>query len=139
LYRAANLIRERTHHQWMSRINIIMMDHRIGMLSPRFPEHPTKLLALTQAEIQRRRDNESLGARFNLQIFDSRKPHIRIESQNARASLTDTFELHRRRGKIAGDYESRHTAPITPAFHQSGRASPSSPAHPPWREQLPAR
>jgi hypothetical protein len=46
LYRAANLIRECTNYQRVSGINIIVMDHGIGMLSPRFGQHPPKVFAL---------------------------------------------------------------------------------------------
>ena len=45
----------------MSRIDVIVMDHRIGKKPPRFRQQMPDRLALKQIEVQCRRQNEDLG------------------------------------------------------------------------------
>ncbi len=81
LKRPAQLIGERAHHQRMTGIDIVMMDHRVRIATPRFRDQPPQSLTLADVEIKHRRDHESLVAGFDRQIIDRRQPHIRIESR----------------------------------------------------------
>src|SRR5450432_3164107 len=103
----------------MSRIDIVVMDHGIRTTPSRFSEQPSQRLALAQVKVERRRDYESLLPVFDRQIFQRCELHFRMEAQNRRARSAYLFNLGRSRcpsqglrRKVAGDYESRHTAPI---------------------------
>ncbi len=98
--RLRGLISQSVNHQGVSRIHVIVINDVVRMGSALFRDSLPQQVALPQAEIEGRRNDESFTTRLYGHFRGRRQPYIRLEPE------------HRRTGRADGIYLSRCRRPL---------------------------